>query len=181
MENQKIISLPTNDKKIYRQILVFMNFALNLTNQELEVLSELIKLNNEYDLLPLEKRIKFIHSTEMRKEIREKLNIGNNQYNGLLLRLKAKNYLINKLPILNEDGSINKDLIFKPSDSGFKIEINLINSPTIFSEPEPPQTIENNNTEIKEIIEEKKEKEKDPYYNGDLVDPEYNVNDFTIL
>ena len=47
MKQKKIISLPTNPTKIYRQILAFMNFMLNLTPQERDVLAELIRLDNE--------------------------------------------------------------------------------------------------------------------------------------
>ena len=72
---KKIITLPTNDSKIYKQILAFLNFMLELTPQEREVLSELVKLNHEYEALPKEKRAKFILSTDMRKETRETLEI----------------------------------------------------------------------------------------------------------
>ena len=72
---KKIITLPTNDSKIYKQILAFLNFMLELTPQEREVLSELIRLNQEYEALPEDKRAKFILSTDMRKEIRELLEI----------------------------------------------------------------------------------------------------------
>jgi len=57
---KKIITLPTNDSKIYKQILAFLNFMLELTPQEREVLSELIRLNQEYEALPEDKRAKFI-------------------------------------------------------------------------------------------------------------------------
>lgn len=122
----KIISLPTNDSKIYRQILAFMGFLLNITNQEADVLAELIKLNNEYEALPLEKRAKFILSTDMRKETREYLEIEEKQYNGIIAKLKTKNF--RGEPILDEEGIINHNLIFKPSADGFRIEINFINT-----------------------------------------------------
>ena len=77
---KKIITLPTNDSKIYKQILAFLNFMLELTPQEREVLSELIRLNQEYEALPADKRAKFILSTDMRKEIRELLEIEEETY-----------------------------------------------------------------------------------------------------
>ena len=60
MKQRKIISLPSNPSKIYKQILAFMNFMLNLTPQERDVLAEIIKLDNEYSMLPEDKRAKFI-------------------------------------------------------------------------------------------------------------------------
>lgn len=122
----KIISLPTNDVKIYRQILAFMGFLLNITSQEADVLAELIKLNNEYEALPIAKRAKFILSTDMRKETREYLEIEEKQYNGIIAKLKTKKFL--GKPIIDEEGVLSPDLVFKPSIDGFKIEINLINT-----------------------------------------------------
>lgn len=89
---KKIITLPTNDSKIYKQILAFLNFMLELTPQEREVLSELIRLNQEYEALPEDKRAKFILSTDMRKEIRELLEIEEKHFNGIISRLKKKSF-----------------------------------------------------------------------------------------
>ena len=124
---KKIITLPTNDSKIYKQILAFLNFMLELTPQEREVLSELIRLNQEYEALPEDKRAKFILSTDMRKEIRELLEIEEKHFNGIISRLKKKSFL--GTPIMNENNIIHKELLFKPDKDGFKIEINLINKP----------------------------------------------------
>lgn len=123
---KKIITLPTNDSKIYKQILAFMNFMLNITNQEREVLADLIRLNHEYDALPPKKRAKFILSTDMRKEIREGLDIEEKQFNGIISRLKKKSFFNDA--ILNEDNIVHPGLLFKPDKEGFKIEINLINT-----------------------------------------------------
>jgi hypothetical protein len=124
---KKIITLPTNDSKIYKQILAFLNFMLELTPQEREVLSELIRLNQEYEALPEDKRAKFILSTDMRKEIRELLEIEEKHFNGIISRLKKKSFL--GTPIMDENNIIHKELLFKPDKDGFKIEINLINKP----------------------------------------------------
>jgi len=124
---KKIITLPTNDSKIYKQILAFLNFMLELTPQEREVLSELIRLNQEYEALPEDKRAKFILSTDMRKEIRELLEIEEKRFNGIISRLKKKSFL--GTPIMDENNIIHKELLFKPDKDGFKIEINLINKP----------------------------------------------------
>ena len=119
----KIITLPTNDSKIYKQILAFLNFMLELTNQEREVLSELIKLNHEYIALPPEKRAKFILSTDMRKETREVLKMEEKHFNGVIGRLKKKGFL--GKPILSEKNVVHPELLFKPDDDGFRIEITL--------------------------------------------------------
>lgn len=122
---KKIITLPTNDSKIYKQILAFMNFMLNATNQEREVLAELIRLNHDYDALPPDKRAKFILSTDMRKETRDALGIEEKQFNTIISRLKKKNFL--GRPVLDTDNIVHPELLFKPDSEGFKIEINLIN------------------------------------------------------
>mgnify|MGYP003641616291 FL=1 len=143
---KKIITLPTNDGKIYKQILAFLNFMLELTPQEREVLSELIRLNQEYEALPADKRAKFILSTDMRKEIRELLEIEEKHFNGIISRLKKKSFLGE--PIMNENNIIHKELLFKPDKDGFKIEINLINKPVpkvvkpIKVEKKPKENIE---------------------------------------
>jgi S-adenosylmethionine:tRNA-ribosyltransferase-isomerase (queuine synthetase) len=165
MTAKKILSLPTNDKKIYRQILAFMNFILQITKQQLDVLSEIIRLNNEYEALPIEKRAKFILSTDMRKEMREALDIEEKQFNGIIHALKNKMYFGS--PILNEDGILNHGLIFKPDENGFKIEVNLIKSinqelvkeeikPAVKMVPTIPdeQTTEFKETVFTEVVEE---------------------------
>jgi hypothetical protein len=128
MKQKKVISLPTNEKKIYRQILAFMNFMLNITPQERDVLAELIRLDNEYEALPQDKRGKFILSTDMRKEIREDLQIEEKQFNVIISRLKKK-LLMNK-PLLGEDNSIHPELLVKPDSEGFRIEVNFVNTIT---------------------------------------------------
>ena len=121
---RKVISLPTDDSKFYRQILAFMNFMLNLTPQERDVLAEIIKLDNEYEALPVDKRAKFILSTDMRKEIRELLEIEEKQFNVILSRLKKKTF--GPKLILDENNILHKDLKFKPDSEGFRFEVNFV-------------------------------------------------------
>lgn len=128
MKQKKIISLPTNQSKIYRQILAFMNFMLNITPQERNVLAELIKLDHEYIALPQDKRGKFILSTDMRKEIREELKIEEKQFNVIISRLKKK--LVMGKPLLGDDNSIHPELLFSPDEEGFRIEVNFVNTIT---------------------------------------------------
>ena len=123
---KKILNLPTDDSKIYKQILAFLNFSLSATAQEREVLAEIIQLNNEYDALPAKQRAKFILSTDMRKETREKLEIEEKQFNVILSRLKKKT--IFGQPIFDKDGILSGHLAFKPDHDGISFEINLMKS-----------------------------------------------------
>lgn len=147
MENKKVISLPTNGEKIYKQILTFMNFALDLTKQEIDLVAEVVKLNNEYQALPENKRFKFIFSTEMRKESCNKIGLTDKQFNTVLSKVKKKMYLINRLPIINELNELNPGLMFKPSSEGFFIEVNLVNT-QIKSIVEKPVIVESENKEV---------------------------------
>lgn len=161
MKQKKVISLPTNEKKIYRQILAFMNFMLNITPQERDVLAELIKLDNEYSALPQDKRGKFILSTDMRKEIREDLNIEEKQFNVIISRLKKKT-LMNKA-LLGEDNSIHPELLFTPDQEGFRIEVNFVNTvakPKPFTE-ELDKQILNKHKEDTEVITKELDKTHD--------------------
>jgi len=128
MKQRKVISLPTNQSKIYRQILAFMNFMLNITPQERDVLAEIIRLNNEYSALPLDKRAKFILSKDMRKEIRDLIKIEEKQFNVIISRLKKK-LLFNK-PLLDDNNLLHPELNYKPDSDGFKIEVNLVMTDT---------------------------------------------------
>ncbi len=160
MKQKKIISLPTNEGKIYRQILAFMNFMLNLTPQERDVLAELIRLDNEYGALPQDKRAKFILSTDMRKEIREKLSIEEKQFNVILSRLKNPKKSFMGKPLINDNNIIHPELKFKPDDQGFRFEVNFVNTITIpkqsktFTEELDEQIIEKHEEETQFITKE---------------------------
>jgi hypothetical protein len=136
MKQKKVISLPTNEGKIYRQILAFMNFMLNLTPQERDVLAEVIKLDNEYEALPPEKRGKFILSTDMRKEIREGLNIEEKQFNVILSRLKSPKKSFMGKSLIDDNNIIHPELKFKPDQEGFRFEVNFVMT-TVVSKPAP--------------------------------------------
>ena len=98
---QHIINIPTDSSKIYRQILSFMNFLMGATEQERSVLAELIVLNHEYEALPEDKRAKFILSTDVRKEIREDLDIQEKQFNVIISKLRKKT-MFGK-PLINDN------------------------------------------------------------------------------
>ena len=177
-----IIPIPSNDDKIYRQILGVLNFIIGLPPQEIQVLAEIIRLNNEYIALPDDKRAKFILSTGMRKEIRELLNIEEKQFNGLIAKLKKKSFMGSTM--LSEEGVLHSGLFFKPDDEGFKIEIILtkVSSPvvnipekkTTVSEEIIEPVVENSTEEIPEEIPESEKVYKDVpadakvYYDDDF-------------
>ena len=143
MKQKKVISLPTNEEKIYKQILAFFGFMLNITSQERDILAELIKLDNEYEVLPPDKRGKFILSTDMRKEIQKKLDIKEKQFNVLIHKLKndPKKYFLGK-PLIDENNLIHPELKWKPDDEGFSIEINFVMT-AIPKIKEIPKAVEN--------------------------------------
>lgn len=154
MKQRKVISLPTNQNKIYKQILAFMNFMLNLTPQERDVLAELIRLDNEYAALPEDKRAKFILSTDMRKEIRDLVKIEEKQFNVIISRLKKK-LLFNK-PLIDDNNLLHQELRYKPDQDGFRIEVNLVMSSTPTTAPAPSftESLEETIVEQQQVNEE---------------------------
>lgn len=169
MKQQKIISLPTNQSKIYRQILAFMNFMLNLTPQERDVLAELIKLDNEYEALPQEKRAKFILSTDMRKEIRELLNMEEKQFNVILSRLKSDKKSFMGKPLIDENNIIHPELKFKPDDQGFRFEVNFVMTQVVPKPTIPQQSF--TETLSEQIVEEQGERVEDFVFQGEATPP----------
>lgn len=123
---KKIISLPTNERKIYAQVLMFLNFMLNLSDQERNILAQIIKLNNEYETLSPEKRAKFILSTDMRKEMCDELDISIAHFAVVLSSIKKKKFLKTH-PILDDNNIVHPYLMFKPDKEGFRIEVDFTN------------------------------------------------------
>lgn len=165
----RLIPIPSDENKIYKQILGVLNFILNLTNQEIDVLGEIIKLNHEYAALPEDKRAKFILSTDMRKETRTYLNIEEKQYNSLISRLKKKKFMGSN--ILSEEGILHPNLLFLPDEEGFKIEVILKKSPISITESKPQ---ENNTVEAKKSVEipAGKPEEEEEQFDIELFGPE---------
>jgi hypothetical protein len=150
-----------------------MNFMLNLTPQERDVLAELISLNNEYEALPEDKRAKFILSTDVRKEIREDLDIQEKQFNVIISKLRKKT-MFNK-PLINDKNILHPELQYKPDSDGFRIEVNLVMTANPVKEEKPV---------AKEIKKEETKETKPPKeYKHDaskapvIEEPEFN---FTI-
>ena len=144
---KKILSLPTNENKIYSQVLVFLNFMLNLSDQERNVLAQIIRLNNEYESLPAVKRAKFILSTDMRKEMCDVLDINISHFAVVLSGIKKKTFLGKNL-ILDKDNVVHPYLMFKPDEEGFKIEVIINKVDTL-----PIQEEKESNNDLKDIEE----------------------------
>jgi hypothetical protein len=121
-----------------------MNFMLNLTPQERDVLAEIIKLDNEYSILPEDKRAKFILSTDIRKEIRDVVKLEEKQFNVIISRLKKK--LLFSRPLLDDNNVLHPELRYKPDEEGFKIEINFVMTSV---QPAVPQPVEESNFNTK--------------------------------
>jgi hypothetical protein len=181
--SKHIINIPTNDSIIYKQILAFMNFLMGATEQERAVLAELIVLNHEYEALPADKRAKFILSTDMRKEVRAKLDIEEKQYNGLISRLKKLKYL--GQPVMSADGIITENLLFKPDEKGMQIQINMIMSrqPAQRTEPEESTITEPVKQEEKTEPEETAPRKLAPPANGKdtIIGSNIDSDDIVIL
>ena len=149
MTNQRVLEIPSNETLVYRQILEFLLVGSKFTPQEKDVLAEYIKLNNDYEALPQDKRNKFIFSAEIRKEVAEKLGIDNeNQVSTVLSTIKKKDYA--GMKVLDSDNNINSHLLIKPNlDAGdYKIIINFKKSNINYNEQSKKngsQVKENNN------------------------------------
>lgn len=151
---KKLIEIPTNNDKIYLQILAIMNFLIGATPQERQVISELIRLNNDYEALDdPEKRAKFILSTEMRREMRNRLDMKEKQFNTIIARLK-KIKTFNGKTVLDTNGVLNPALIYKPSKDGYEIMLRIKNT-------EKPKSTTKENKPNDEENEEKINEESD--------------------
>ena len=155
---KKILSLPTNERKIYAQVLMFLNFMLNLSDQERGVLAQIIKLNNDYETLSPDKRAKFILSTDMRKEMCEELDISIAHFAVVLSSIKKKTFL-GTHQILDDKNVIHPYLMFKPDEEGFRIEVdfNKVEEEEEVIEP-PKKQVVVKPTDKKETPSEVKEK-----------------------
>lgn len=92
----------TSKEKFFRQYLelikIFHPFN-KLRPRELDVLSELMRLNNEYQNLAYRDRWKLILHYESRQAIKAKFNISDAVFNNTLSALRKKGLLVdNKVP-----------------------------------------------------------------------------------
>jgi hypothetical protein len=164
----KYLSLPTNDQKIYHQILAFLNPLLNLTTQERSILAEIIKLDNDYESLPIEKRYKFIFSREMREEMCDRLNIKKNHFGVVLNNLKQKT-LFGQL-IIDENNKIHPQLKIKPNQEGFKLVVEFKKQSIPQSSFFPPP-LSSTQEESSESQQDQQQEEEFDISSFSLIDP----------
>ncbi len=118
--NNLLIHIPANEKTKFSVYLSLMNnfigiiedgkFKLeSLTPREIEVLSLLSYYNKIYSALPEDVRSRFLHSNEIRKQIKAELELTTNNYNNILGRLSSKVLVFNKQP-LYDHGLLNPGL-----------------------------------------------------------------------
>ena len=72
-----------------------------LTEKEIEVLAKILSYNIDYRKLEIDKRLKFIHSSGIRGEIRENLGLSSANYSNILKSMSNKS--LSKIPILTKD------------------------------------------------------------------------------
>lgn len=152
------IQLPTNEDKFHEQILGFFNFGIGLTPQELKVLAKIISLNLEYKELPEEKRIKYIFSSEVRKEVCQELKISAQNFNNILTRLKKKTFF--STPVLDEDYKVPKALLIETPKDKFSIVIDFLPDHELLSTKSNPDTPDKTEVEIAPKIEEEEKEQK---------------------
>jgi|TARA_R110000851_G_scaffold36063_3_gene94395 hypothetical protein len=121
----RVINIPTNNEIIHRQVLEFLLVGSDFSPQEKDVIAEYIKLNDDFSALPIERRLKFIFSSDIRKEVAEKLGMTDaNQVSTVISKIKKKDYLGSA--IFDEDNKIMDALLFKPGNNeGFQVTINF--------------------------------------------------------
>lgn len=118
--NNLLIHIPADEKTKFSIYLSLMNnfigiiedskFKLeSLTPREIEVLSLLSYYNKIYSALPENVRGRFLHSNEIRKQIKAELELTTNNYNNILGRLTSKVLVFNKEPLYNQ-GILNPGL-----------------------------------------------------------------------
>jgi len=149
------LQVPTNKDRIYDQFLAIINFlvyevdgavtkASPLTNKELSVLASIMYYNDKYRNLPQPERSEYIMSTDIRRKIREKLDLKANHLNNIIARLKQKNYL--GKPVL-KDSQLSPVLdIYLDDDISIEFKLNYAELPkepeTVDREPIPEIQLE---------------------------------------
>lgn len=100
----KKINIPTTEKLFYRQFLEILRSVppiSKLRPKELAVLAEIMNQNNKYAHLPQNIRKTMVFSTQVRKEMRDTLNMGEDSFNNNISILR-------KWKILSKDNDLNK-------------------------------------------------------------------------
>lgn len=115
--NNLLIQIPSDEKTKFTIYVTLLNPFVGviennkfkqeqLTDREIEILSLLCYYNKLYLLLPEVDRERYLHSNDIRKQIKAELDINTNNYNNVLGRLSNKVLGFNKQLLYNK-GKIN--------------------------------------------------------------------------
>jgi predicted transcriptional regulator len=108
---EKIINISTKDSKFYRQYLevIKMISPINqLTNREIDVLSELLKMNNKLKGISDKNKTKIIFDYDSKMEMMSNLkDMSYYSFNNALTKLR-------KLGIIDKDNNISKSAMIYP-------------------------------------------------------------------
>jgi len=103
----KVLSIPTNIEKYFKVFTTLVYKPIyNMTDTEVLIFSEILKLNWDKRSIDEEDRFKLIFSVDSKREIREKLNVGQATFNNYMKKLRDKG--------LVQYGGINKSLLIDP-------------------------------------------------------------------
>lgn len=163
------LQVPTNKDRIYDQFLAIINFLIYendkgnaklspLTNKELSVLAAIMYYNDRYRKLPQPERSEYIMSTDVRRKIRNKLDLKANHLNNIIARLKQKYYL--GQPILNNAQLASTLDIYLDDDISIEFKLSYAELPEESTSPDPEP--------IEEIQSETRESEQPSSDDGQI-------------
>jgi hypothetical protein len=114
------LKVPTDKERVYNQFLTIVNFLIYEINEN--TVASIMYYNDKYRNLPNPERAEYIMSSDIRKKIRDRLNLQANHLNNIVARLRQKYYL--GYPLLqNTELSPALDIYL---DSNISIEFKLI-------------------------------------------------------
>lgn len=167
------LQVPTDKDRIYDQFLTIVNFLIYevkgnqtvsspLTNKELMVLGAIMFYNDKYRNLPQPERAEYIMGTDIRRKIRDRLELKANHLNNVIARLKQKYYL--GQPVLqNSTLSPALDIYL---DSDLSIEFKL-NYEALTESPAPT-----NREPVEEVFDTEGQDYESPEFDGEVYDDE---------
>ena len=146
------LQVPTDKDRIYDQFLTIVNFLIYevkdtqtvsspLTNKELMVLGAIMFYNDKYRNLPQPERAEYIMGTDIRRKIRDRLELKANHLNNVIARLKQKYYLGE--PVL-QNSTLSASLdVYLDSDLSieFKLNYEIVTQKPASTDREPVQEI----------------------------------------
>lgn len=131
-----IVTLPTTNENIYYAYLLILNsfigfkledstFKLNpLTPKELDTVAEIMRLNDQFQQVDLTFRAKYLNSTDVKKGLRETLEMDYTNFTNVLSRVSQKVLSLNNLPIY-EKGKLNP-ILDKINKNGIQFRFKVL-------------------------------------------------------